>query len=349
MPAGNTSGSADSRFCPRHHGAERVWLEAAAGGHAGSAAQRQHASDGREPSCRRRHRAAAHRAGNRSVGHAEHRPGVLGQDRDPGPLRRLPHHRRQNARKPEEIAYFQCVSPQGDIGVYGNLVFRSVDSPQLTDGCTTSSQGGSPDRGRLCSGALAVHRLRGHPDLRHQQPEDIKLIKSVALDCGSHTHTVVPEPSKNRVLIYNSVSGNGPADEPRQVRQPLPRPAVQPRGHRRGPAREPDLGEPASPRSTWASTTACPSRSVTTSASSSARSTWAPARATACHVRSQRSGGPGVMHATSAPTVDLFHSAVFSWDGTKIISGWEPGGGTQPRCQATGAPLAGRSSSRPRR
>ena len=32
-----------------------------------------------------------------------------------------------NLKKPQELAYFQCVSPQGDIGVYGNLVFRSVD------------------------------------------------------------------------------------------------------------------------------------------------------------------------------------------------------------------------------
>ena len=37
---------------------------------------------------------------------------------------------------------------------------------------------------------------------------DIELIASVPLDCGSHTHTVVPDPENDRVLIYNSVSGN---------------------------------------------------------------------------------------------------------------------------------------------
>ena len=38
-------------------------------------------------------------------------------------------------------------------------------------------------------------------------------------------------------------------------------------------------------------------------------------------------------------TVHGWHSAAFTWDGRQIIGGWEPGGGTQPRCQVTGAPL----------
>ena len=49
---------------------------------------------------------------------------------------------------PRELAFFPCVSPQGDVGVYGNLVFRSVDSPQLTDGCTAVSQNVTPQTPR---------------------------------------------------------------------------------------------------------------------------------------------------------------------------------------------------------
>src|ERR671910_2255075 len=40
---------------------------------------------------------------------------------------------------PKELAFFSCVSPQGDVVVYENLVFRSVDSPQRTDQCTAAS------------------------------------------------------------------------------------------------------------------------------------------------------------------------------------------------------------------
>ena len=32
----------------------------------------------------------------------------------------------------------------------------------------------------------------------------------------------MPDPANDRVLIYNSVSGTGPAGQPRQVREPLP-------------------------------------------------------------------------------------------------------------------------------
>ena len=53
---------------------------------------------------------------------------------------------------PRELAYFECVSPQGDVGVYGNLVFRSVDAPQVTNGCTDVAQNGNPT-GAACAPA----------------------------------------------------------------------------------------------------------------------------------------------------------------------------------------------------
>jgi hypothetical protein len=45
---------------------------------------------------------------------------------------------------------------------------------------------------------------------------------------------------------------------------------------------------------------------------------------------------PEFLYATTAPTVHGWHSAAFTWDGEIIIGGWEPGGGTEPACQATG-------------
>ncbi|HSK14982.1 MAG TPA: hypothetical protein VK915_02310 [Gaiellaceae bacterium] len=35
-----------------------------------------------------------------------------------------------------------------------------------------------------------------------------------------------------------------------------------------------------------------------------------------------------------------WHSATLTWDGKYIAMGWEPGGGSQPACQATGTPLS---------
>jgi hypothetical protein len=102
------------------------------------------------------------------------------------------------------------VSPQGDVGVYGDLVFRSVDSPQLTDRCTTESQTVTPDR-PLTDCAPVAFPCTGFEGIQIFDISDlsnIELIASVALDCGSHTHTVVPDEENDRVLIYNSVSGN---------------------------------------------------------------------------------------------------------------------------------------------
>jgi hypothetical protein len=137
-------------------------------------------------------------------------------------------------RRPEELAFFPCVSPQGDVGVYKNLVFRSVDAPQRTDQCTTVSQNGSPT-GADCAPApspctgfegIQIFDIRNLRDIRH--------IASVPLDCGSHTHTVVPDPRRNRVLIYNSVSAVGAQANPGKYGNRVPRRAVRPRGHRRG-------------------------------------------------------------------------------------------------------------------
>jgi len=62
----------------------------------------------------------------------------------------------RSPRHPKELAFFTCVSPQGDVGVYGNLLFRSVDSPQVTDRCTAVSQSGEPDRRRLRAGVAVA-------------------------------------------------------------------------------------------------------------------------------------------------------------------------------------------------
>mgnify|MGYP004493279807 CR=1 FL=1 len=61
----------------------------------------------------------------------------------------------------------------------------------------------------------------------------------------------------------------------------------------------------------------------------------APVRGSASVMASQNSsirygGGPA-------------HSGSFTYDGKVLMFGWEPGGGTEPRCQVTGAPLDVRS------
>mgnify|MGYP000058812481 CR=1 FL=1 len=245
---------------------------------------------------------------------------------------------------PIERAFFTCVSPQGDVGVYGNLVFRSVDSPQITDQCTAVSQSGNPTGADCAPAASPCTGFEGIQIFDISDVNDIKLVTSVALDCGSHTHTVVPDPAADRVLIYNSVSGAGLQTSPGKYGNRCPG----------SPFNREDIVEV--PLSDPASASVIGSFSLGQMPGPDGR------LINTCHdmgvilgsvKRAACAGNPGVpvfdisdpenpvfLYATTAPTVTGWHSAAFTWDGSILVTGWEPGGGTAPRCQATGAPIS---------
>jgi hypothetical protein len=245
---------------------------------------------------------------------------------------------------PRELAFFRCVSPQGDVGVYGNLVFRSVDAPQVTNQCTEVAQNGNPTGADCLPATSPCTGFEGIQIFDIRNLNDIKLVKSVALDCGSHTHTVVPDPGKDRVLIYNSVSGAGLQANPGKYGNRCPGTPFNREDIVEVPLSEPEsasvigsfsLGQMPAPDNRIINT--CHDMGVILGSVNRA----------AC------AGNPGVpvfdisdlenpvfLYATTAPTVTGWHSAAFSWDGSILVTGWEPGGGTLPRCQVTGAPIS---------
>jgi hypothetical protein len=242
---------------------------------------------------------------------------------------------------PRELAFFPCVSPQGDVGVYGNLVFRSVDSPQRTDQCTTESQNGSPTGADCAPAPSPCTGFEGIQIFDISDLQDIQLIASVALDCGSHTHTVVPDEENDRVLIYNSVSGNTLQANPGKYGNRCPGPPFNREDIVEVPLSDPasadvlgsfDLGDhegdPVEICHDFGVILGDVNRGACAGHGISVFDLTDPAN-------------PEHLYTTTAPTVDRFHSAAFTWDGSIIVSGWEPGGGTAPRCQATGAPLGG--------
>ena len=256
----------------------------------------------------------------------------------------------RSPRRPEEKAYFQCVSPQGDVGVYKNLVFRSVDSPQQTDQCSTVSQNGSPT-GAACAPApspctgfegIQIFDIRNLRNIRH--------VASVPLDCGSHTHTVVPDPRRDRVLIYNSVSGTGLQANPGKYGNQCP---GEPFGREdivEVPLDDPedaevigsfDLGEnPAGEPMDG-----CHDMGVILGRVDLAACAGHPMGIAVFDISDL--DDPEFQYSVEVDepgpgnTVHGWHSAAFTWDGRQVIGGWEPGGGTQPRCQVTGTPFPG--------
>jgi hypothetical protein len=92
---------------------------------------------------------------------------------------------------PRVLADVSCPGAQGDVGIYGNdqrrLLFVSVDSPQATSSC---------------SGPAEPNRFEGIRIFDVSDPRNPTFVKAVHTDCGSHTHTVVPDDANNRALIY---------------------------------------------------------------------------------------------------------------------------------------------------
>jgi hypothetical protein len=101
------------------------------------------------------------------------------------------------------LVSFLCREPQNDVSLWpaanGHLLlFLSNDTPQ-TNGDTICSQNRLSDTtacGEACFEGIRIFDLNN--------PAQPQLIKVVYADCGSHTHTLVPDLANNRVLLYVS-------------------------------------------------------------------------------------------------------------------------------------------------
>ena len=115
-----------------------------------------------------------------------------------------------NAQTQQLITYFPCRGPQNDVGLWEHngrlLLFLSNDTPQ-TNGATVCSTVRSSDTtacGPACFEGIRIFDLT--------DPANPVRIASVYTDCGSHTHTIVPDLKNTRVLLYISSypGGSGP-------------------------------------------------------------------------------------------------------------------------------------------
>lgn len=92
---------------------------------------------------------------------------------------------------PAVLSDFTCSGGQGDVSIWGNLVFRSIDTAQTTDECQ-----GSQD--------TQVPGFEGIRIIDISNPHAPSFVKGIATDCGSHTHTLIPDLTRDRVLLYVS-------------------------------------------------------------------------------------------------------------------------------------------------
>ncbi|ADL02263.1 LVIVD repeat-containing protein [Brevundimonas subvibrioides] len=106
---------------------------------------------------------------------------------------------------PKLILSVVCPGGQGDLSIHGNLLFMSVEQNRARLDCGTTD----------AEGDINAERFRGIRIFDISDIANPRQVAAVQTCRGSHTHTLVPDPSDRNVLyIYNSAtSGVRPTGE----------------------------------------------------------------------------------------------------------------------------------------
>ncbi len=245
---------------------------------------------------------------------------------------------------PKLVVDFACNGAQGDVSVYQGLLFRSVDTPQSSASCASTN-----------SNASTPGTFEGIQVFDVSDPANPTVVDFIPTDCGSHTHTLVPDgniaylyissyplsPSsigvESNCLDVESGGGHGyisivkvPVNDPTNwsVSKYFLDPATEVSSYDLDAA----FGLPPGTLGTH-SFVACHDISVHTGVGLAAAACLSEAQLWDISdpenpVFLWRFDDP----ALEDITLDLWHSSAFSWDGEVVAFGDENGGGAFPRC-----------------
>ena len=239
---------------------------------------------------------------------------------------------------PTVITDVDCPGAQHDVSVWKGLMFLSVDAPLTGPECGSGRS--VDDRGRTAPGFEGI-RIFDVSDVTAP-----RYVGAVATDCGSHTHTLVPDKADpGRVLLYVSSYPAGElAESP--YGNSCKRGAE---GHSKISVVEVPLADPAAARVVSepvfelndfrdaAGFRGCHDVSVFSAIDRAAA---------ACMGEGQiwdisDPERPVTVGRVHNPDVEFFHSASFTWDGSTVLFGDEAGGGVSPRCRERDADTVG--------
>ncbi len=263
----------------------------------------------------------------------------------------------EDASDPRLVASVVCPGGQGDVSVYGNLLFMSVEQVRGRLDCGTQG----------LQEAVSGERFRG---VRIFDITDVARPRQVAAvqTCrGSHTHTLVPDPrDPQHVYVYGSgtstvrsaeelagCSGRDPKEDPETslysidvIDVPLAAPSQARIVNRPRIFTDASSGSIAG---LWAGGTHGDGTQRTSATNQCHDITVFPSLGLAAGACS----GNGLLLDISDPVHPVrldqvldknfayWHSATFNNDGTKVIFTDEWGGGTRPRCRASDPPTWG--------
>jgi hypothetical protein len=258
-----------------------------------------------------------------------------------------------NPARPRLRTAIPCPGGQGDVSVYGNLLFMSVEETRGRIDCGTQ---GAPD-------SVSAERFRGVRIFDIRNPDRPRQVASVQTCRGSHTHTLVPD-TRNASHVYIYVQGTGPVRSPTELA-----------GCSRGGAQDPNTSQfrieiievpLAAPQT--ARVVNMP-RIFADPQTGNVAGLWPggrhgegtqqTAQTNQCHditvypelgLAAGACSGNGILldirdpanpvriGEVMDPNFAYWHSATFNNDGTKVLYTDEWGGGTAPRCRDTDRP-----------
>ena len=213
-------------------------------------------------------------------------------------------------RRPRELGQFTCAGRQSDTTIWRDIVVVSVDDPMSSPNCDATAQ--RADTGTTWEGLRIVSIA---------DPSNPRQLAAVKTDCGSHTHTLLPDEANNRFLVYvhsYPLTAQGPNCNPSHqkvsvVEVPLSNP---------GAARVASTFS-VSPATGCHDSTVLIPRKLVGAACISESQMWDisdPLR-------------PRILSHIVNPAINIQHSTTFTWDGKMLIIGDELGGAAvSPGC-----------------
>ena len=212
----------------------------------------------------------------------------------------------------EQIGYFACAGSQGDVSVWGNLVFVSIDGPRDKPECDSV--------GANQAATLQGADWEGVRILDISNMKRIKQVAAIRTDCGSHTHTLVPG-GKGKLFVYvESYPLTGQSGSCNAV------------GHRKISVIEVPLSKPAKAKVVSTpdllSTIGCHDitvdvkRKIAVGACVSESQVWDVSKP----------AEPQLLARIQNPKIQIHHSTGFTWDGKYLVLGDEFAGAEGGGC-----------------
>ncbi len=213
----------------------------------------------------------------------------------------------------KQVGVLVCPGGQGDVSILGKFVFSSVDSARVGPECSPEDTATAPNNQYAAGEAFEGIRVISLKD-GLKRPKQVGFIN---LDCGSHTHTIVPGPVKSYMYIESYPLGA-------QV------PTCSTVSHRKVQIVEFDTKDPTkfkildpldvSPAIGCHDVTVFPEKNIAIAAcisQSMVLDITDPAK-------------PEVLSVINNPDIQIHHSSSFTWDGKYAILSDEYGGAASP-------------------